>query len=80
MLLVCKQLSAEGLNTFYKTNIFSFEGPTSFHIFVSRLSPTSSSLLRRIELIAADDNQALGTLIARGNLAAPPYFLEARWE
>lgn len=74
MLLVCKQLSAEGLNTFYKTNIFSFEGPTSFHIFISRLSSTRSSLLRRIELIAEDDNKALGCLIARGTLAAPPYF------
>ena len=74
MLLVCKQLSAEGLNTFYKTNIFSFEGPTSFHIFLSRLSSTESSLLRRIELIAEDDNKALGSLIASGTLAAPPYF------
>ena len=74
MLLVCKQLNEEGLNTFYKTNIFSFEDPTSFHIFVSRLSSTRSSLLRKIELIAQDDNDALGTLIARRTLAAPPYF------
>ena len=74
MLLVCKQLSAEGLSTFYRTNIFSFAGPTSFHIFISRLSSTKSSLLRSIELIAVDDNQALGSLIAEEYLAAPPCF------
>ena len=74
MLLVCKQLSAEGLITFYRTNVFSFAGPTSFHIFISRLSSTRSSLLRSIELTAEDDDQTLGSLIARGALAAPPCF------
>lgn len=74
ILTVCKQLNKEGLEIFYKTNTFSFQDPSSFNIFTSRLSSTRASLLRKTEFFAQDDNETLGSLIKRGPLAAPPYF------
>lgn len=48
-LMICKQLREEALDTFHKTNTFSFGNAIWFNLFASRITNARALLLRKAE-------------------------------